>query len=107
MNPIETPIMKAKKPRVQKTAPVLKDVDPVVDLEVDKEVKEAKKPRVQKTAPVLKDVESVVDLEVKEVKEVKARKPNPWLLYTKKISTENPDLSYKAVLSLAKASYKK
>jgi hypothetical protein len=37
----------------------------------------------------------------------KVRKPNPWLEYTKKIKLENPDKTYKEVLSIAKLSYKK
>jgi hypothetical protein len=84
MNPIETPIKKPRKQRVKKDTTIIAPSNEIVqEVEINKsEVKN-------------------------EVKEPKTRKPNPWLLYTKKIQTENPDLSYKAVLSLAKASYKK
>ena len=37
----------------------------------------------------------------------KERKPNPWITHTKKVHDEHPDMTYKEVLSLAKASYTK
>lgn len=89
MNPIETPNMKPRKIRVKKE----------VAQEVAKEV-------AQEVEPVKSEVKKEPK-EQKEPKEPKVRKPNPWLLYTKKIQTENPELSYKAVLSLAKTTYKK
>jgi hypothetical protein len=99
MNPIETPNMKPRKLRVKKDLPS-KEVAKEVAQEVEPVKSEVKKvPKEQK--------EQKEHKEQKEQKEPKVRKPNPWLLYTKKIQTENPELSYKAVLSLAKTTYKK
>ena len=37
----------------------------------------------------------------------KIRKPNAWLIHTKKVQAKNPGISYREVLKLAKTSYKK
>ena len=46
-------------------------------------------------------------VEPKTVKVKKPRKSNPWILHSKKIQAENPGISYREVLKLAKLSYKK
>ena len=33
------------------------------------------------------------------------RKPNPWMVYVKKIRAENPGVKYKDILILAKETY--
>ena len=47
------------------------------------------------------------DAELKVESPKKKKKPNMWLLHTKKIREHNPELTYKQVLILAKKSYKK
>jgi len=58
--------------------------------------------------PVVVDEPIVVDtVEPKTVKVKKPRKTNPWILHSKKVQAENPGISYREVLKLAKTTYKK
>ena len=55
-------------------------------------------------------VEPVKIEEKKEKKTItvkKERKPNAWLIHTKKVQKENPGISYREVLKIAKTSYRK
>lgn len=48
--------------------------------------------------------------EVKTEKTIKVKKPrkvNPWIVHTKKVQAENPGVSYREILKLAKTTYKK
>lgn len=40
-------------------------------------------------------------------KKIRDRKFNPWLIHVKKTRTENPDVPYKDILTLAKLTYKR
>lgn len=76
-------------------------------------VKKARKPRKPKEVahPV---VEAVIEaeklpavVEAKTVTVKKTRKANPWILHSKKVQADNPNISYREVLKLAKLSYRK
>ena len=54
------------------------------------------------------EIESpVVEPPMKTIKKKAARKPNNWVLHCKKVQSENPGISYREVLKLAKTTYKK
>ncbi len=94
---METPIVKRKYTRKAiRNEPV--DVMPVVD-----EIVKRKYTRKNKAISNEPEVAPVVDVPVPQ----KERKPNAWLIHTKKIRDENPNMSYKDILVLARESYKK
>jgi len=49
----------------------------------------------------------VVENPKKIIKKKAVRKPNNWVLHCKKVQAENPGISYREVLKLAKTTYKK
>ena len=67
--------------------------------EVEKKSRKSRKPKVE---PAL----VVVD-EPKTVTVKKARKTNPWILHCSKVKAENPGVSYREILKIAKTSYVK
>lgn len=69
-------------------------------------------PRInKKETPVLKEITEEIPQEehVPEITTKKERKPNPWLEHVKTVRAEkvSEGKTYKEVLSIAKASYKK
>ena len=72
--------------------------------------KKVKETVVPPAAPVVvEDVVPVVEDVPKTPKTIikKTRKPNAWVLHSKKVQAENPGISYREVLKLAKLSYKR
>lgn len=101
---METP-MKIKRKYTKKAKPVVEPaVEPTDEPDVVSVVEDVK-PKRKYEKKVKPEQDVVTEAVVEAVK--KERKENPWLVHVKTVKGDNPDKSYKEVLSLAKLSYKK
>jgi len=84
--------------------PIVEEAKPEDDVPVIAEVE--KKPRKSRK-PKVEPATVVADDEPKTVTVKKARKPNAWITHCAKVKDENPGVSYREILKIAKTSYVK